>query len=132
MNRRERKLWIAVALGLLVASLGGLLCGLVIFVGRDHISPLAAGLLVVAIWAAVFLGMLPWWRNLDHMQRDSHLVSWYWGGSFGGGLGLLLVMAIAGVRGDMFAGAALVWLGQTAGYAIALLKWWITRRPQAS
>jgi hypothetical protein len=89
-------------------------------------------LLVVAILAAAFLGMLPWWRNLDHMQRDSHLVSWYWGGSFGGGLGLLLIMAIAGVRGDMFAGAALVWLGQTAGYAIALLKWWITHRPQAS
>ena len=91
-----------------------------------------AGLLVILIWVAVFLAMLPWWRNLDHMQHDSHLVSWYWGGSFGGGLCLMLVMAIAGVRSEMFAGAALVWLAQIAGYAIALLKWWITHRAEAS
>lgn len=132
MGRRENKLWTAVIWSLLAASVGGLLCSLVMFVWRDHIPPLAAGLLVIAIWAAVFLAMLPWWRRLDHMQRDSHLVSWYWGGSFGGGLALLLVMAIGGVRSDMFAGAALVWLAQTAGYAIALLKWWITHRAQPS
>ena len=132
MSRRERKLWIAMAWALLAATVGGLLCGLVIFTGRGVIPPVAAGLLATLILAAAFLAMLPWWRNLDHMQRDSHLTSWYWGGSFGGGLGVMLVMAMAGVRSDMFAGAALVWLAQMAGYAIALLKWWITHRSQAS
>jgi hypothetical protein len=64
------------------------------------------------------------------MQRDSRLNSWYWGGGFGGGAGLVLALLFTGVRSQVFAGAALVWALQFTGYAVARLHWWLVHRTE--
>lgn len=133
MSQRSRKLWVAAALAVLGASVAGLLSGVILFKLRDDVSILAATPLVALLLTLAFLAMLPWWRKLDHMERDSHLTSWYWGGTFGGGLGLLLILFVSGdIRSPLFIGAAIVWLAQAAGYVIGLLHWWIVHRAKAS
>jgi hypothetical protein len=123
MTRRQ-KLAVAAASMLLAAITAGLVIGLL-----PKRMPLAAtGPLAGLILLGAFLTIRPYWRRLDHMQRDSRLVSWYWGGGFGGGLGLVLAVTVAGVRSPLFAGAALVWGLQFAGYATARLRWWLAHR----
>jgi hypothetical protein len=75
--------------------------------------------LAIVVLVGAFISMVPRWQMLDHMQKDSRLTSWYWGGGFGGGAGLVVALMFSGVRSPFFAGAALVWLLQCTGYAIA-------------
>lgn len=128
VSARQRKIGIAFAAMMLCAAIAGLLIAIL----SSHVSMGVAGLLAALVLAAALLAARPWWRMLDHMQRDAHLTSWYWGGSFGGGLGLVLAIIAAGTRSPLFAGAALVWLLQCAGYGIALLIWRFAHRSQPS
>jgi len=57
--------------------------------------------------------------------------NWFWGGSFGGGLGLLLLILIGG-KNDVVLGAAAVWIAQFIGYAIAFIGWKIAHRAAES
>lgn len=124
---RQRQILFAGAAAVFAATFGGLLIGIVpLYLPRVMASALAAIVLI-----GVLLATLPRWRRLDHMQRDSRLASWYWGGSFGGSLGLVLAIIFAGVRSPLFAGAALVWLLQFTGYAVARFKWWLAYRSEA-
>ena len=125
---RHRKIWLAAAIALLAAVAGGILIGLLPLFP----SKIVAGGLAAIILTGVFLAMTPRWRMLDYMQRDSRLVNWYWGGSFGGGLGLVLAIILGGVRSPLFAGAALVWLLQCAGYVLGRVRWWLAHRSTAA
>jgi len=127
ITARQKKIGFAGVASVAAAILGGLLIGL----GALYLSQAAASVLAAIVLLVVFLAMLPRWRTLDHMQQDSRLVSWYWGGGFGGGLGLILALVIAGARSPLFAGAALVWLLQFMGYAVARLRWWLAHRSEA-
>ncbi|WP_237718466.1 hypothetical protein [Sphingomonas sp. ATCC 31555] len=128
VSARQRKIGVAAA----VMMLGSVVAGLVIAILPLHLPIAIAGGLAALVLAAAFLVALPWWRMLDYMQRDGHLFSWYWGGSFGGGLALVLLAIGTGVRSPWFAGAALVWLLQCGGYGISRLIWWFAHRSQAS
>lgn len=125
---RRRKIWLAAGIALLATVAGGILIGLM----PRYLSKGAAGGLAAIILVGVFLAMTPRWRMLDYMQRDSRLVSWYWGGSFGGGLGLVLAIILGGVRSPLFAGAALVWLLQCTGYVLVRVRWWFAHRSTAA
>jgi ACR3 family arsenite efflux pump ArsB len=70
----------------------------------------------------------PLWRRLDDMAREAHATAWYWGGSAGLGIGLVCLIALYGVRSQMFQGAALVALLEVAGYGLCWLGWWAMRR----
>jgi hypothetical protein len=87
--------------------------------------------LAIVVLVGAFISMVPRWQMLDHMQKDSRLTSWYWGGGFGGGAGLVVALMFSGVRSPFFAGAALVWLLQCTGYAIARFRWWLAHRSEA-
>ncbi|WP_448663343.1 hypothetical protein ACG3SL_01325 [Sphingomonas sp. CJ20] len=128
ISARQRRIWIAAAATVLAAALGGVLIGL----GPRYLPAPGAGVFAAIVLAGAFLAMLPRWRALDHMQKDSRLISWYWGGGFGGGLGLVLAAVLAGTRSPLFAGAALVWLLQFLGYALARLNWWLAHRADAA
>lgn len=128
ITARQWKIGIAGVAAMAAATGGGFLIGII----PHYFAPAIGGLLAVTILGAVFLAMLPRWRSLDYMQQDSRLASWYWGGGFGGGAGLLLALVIAGVSSPFFAGAALVWLLQCAGYVMARLRWWLAHRSKAS
>ena len=124
MMTRQRKTWLAAAIALSAAVAGGVLIGLLpLYPSKGMAGGIAAIILI-----GVFLAMTPRWRMLDYMQRDSRLVSWYWGGSFGGGLGLVLTIILGGVRSPLFAGAAMVWLLQCAGYVLVRVRWWFAHR----
>jgi hypothetical protein len=124
LSVRQRKLGVAMCL----AGAGAVLAGLL--VGRlPRQWPLAlTAPIAVTCPAAAFIGLRPWWRALDHMQKDSRLRCWYWGGSLGGGVALLLAAVGSGVRSPFFAGAVLVWLLQFAGYAAERCLWWLAHR----
>jgi hypothetical protein len=125
---RQRKIGIAGALSVFAAAGGGLLIGLL----PGYQAPVLSGAMSVAVLIGVFLAMLPRWRRLDHMQRDSRLSSWYWGGSFGAAAGLVLALLFTGARSPFFAGAAMIWLLQFTGYAVARLWWWRAHRADAA
>jgi uncharacterized membrane protein YfcA len=131
IGEREKRIRIASAVSLLAACVAGILIGL-LSGQAPHIPQLAVGLLAAAILFGAFMAMVPRWRRLDHMQQDSRLRSWYWGGGFAGGLGLVLALIFGGARSPLFAGAALVWLLQCAGYGASRLNWWRVHRAEAA
>ena len=73
-------------------------------------------------WLAL-AATLPWWRKLDAMQKDGHLVSWYWGGMAGGMAVLMALAAGSGVRSDLAQGGGLVLVGQGIGFLIFFAFW---------
>lgn len=86
---------------------------------------------VAVCWLAL-AGTLPWWRRLDAMQKDAHLVSWYWGGMAGGMAVLMALATGAGIRSDLARGGGLVLVGQGAAFLIFFVVWkWQRRGPQA-
>jgi hypothetical protein len=104
---------------------GGLVFGIAM---RLHMPPIAGAAIAAIVLVGVSVAQLPRWRRLDHMQQDSRLLSWFWGGSIGSGFGLLLALLLGGPERPLVAGAALVWLLQFAGYAVARLWWWLAYR----
>jgi Na+/glutamate symporter len=132
VGQRQKKIWIAGGVALAVAIAVGMASGLLINQGRDYI-PMAAILVLLAllIGGALF-ACIPWWRRLDDMARDAHLTAWYWGASFGGGVGLVALAALKGVKSDLFQGGALIFSVQVAAYVVLWLAWWALRRPKAS
>lgn len=128
VTERQKKIVVAGVLAISAAALAGLLIAII----PHHQSFMLSGALALMVLTGAFLAGVPRWRRLDHMQRDSRLDSWYWGGSFGGAAGLVLVLVFSGVRSPIFAGAASVWVLQFAGYATARLHWWLTHRSAAS
>ena len=86
---------------------------------------------VAVCWLAL-AGTLPWWRRLDAMQKDAHLVSWYWGGMAGGMAVLMALATGAGIRSDLARGGGLVLVGQGVAFLIFFVVWkWQRRGPQA-
>jgi hypothetical protein len=128
LTARQRKIGIA-GVGAICAAIGG---AIVIGCLPLDLVPAVRVLLALVILTGVFLAMVPRWRVLDHMQHDSRLASWYWGGSFGGALGLVLAILVVGVRSPFFTGAALLWLFQFTGYSAVRLYWWLAHRPGAA
>jgi hypothetical protein len=128
ITARQRKIGIAGVAAMSAAVVGGFLIGII----PQYLAPTLGGVMAIAVLIGVFVTMLPRWRMLDHMQQDSRLGSWYWGGSFGGAVGLVLAIVCAGVRSPLFAGAALIWLLQFTGYAVARLRWWLAHRSGAA
>ncbi len=81
----------------------------------------------LALWACV-----PWWRQLDDMQKLGHMVSWYWGGLAGGIAMLMAVIAAYGLRSEWAAGALVALLGQLVGFLTFWAGWMWRRRGEGS
>jgi hypothetical protein len=128
ITARQRKIASAGVAVMAAAVAGGILIELI----PHHLAPALGGALAIAIMIGMFVATVARWRMLDYMQQDSRLASWYWGGGFGGAVGLVLAILYAGARSPLFAGAALVWLLQFTGYAVARLRWWLAHRSGAA
>jgi hypothetical protein len=132
VGQRQKKIWIAGGVAFAAAIIVGVVSGLLINQGRDYIPTTAIILLLALLLGGALFASIPWWRRLDGMARDAHLTAWYWGASFGGGIGLLGLAASTGVRSAIFQGGALVFLAQVATYVVFWLAWWALRRPKIS
>ncbi len=95
--------------------------------------------MVVSLWVTVL-----WMRSIDEAAREAHKSAWFWGGTVGMTVGLMLVLmsmwpgaetlnlpSMEG-RNDpaayMAMGAVLMLLIMVAGYTIAWIVWWWQRR----
>ena len=80
------------------------------------------------------------WRSLDEAAREAHKAAWYWGGSAGLGLSMILLGYVVNDPAPLrllpsqapawlfvFGGAACVGL-QVVGYLVAWAIWWLRRR----
>jgi hypothetical protein len=74
------------------------------------------------------LACVPWWHRLDDMQKQGHLVSWYWGGTGGGIVALMALVAGSGVRSDLASGGMIVLLGEAAAFLACWAFWAYGRR----
>ena len=132
IGQRQKKIWIAGGVALAATIAMGIAGGVLINRGGDHVSTTAVVLLLALLVGGALFACIPWWRRLDDMARDAHLTAWYWGASFGGGVGLLGLAASTGVRSAIFQGGALVFVAQVAAYVVFWLGWWALRRPKVS
>lgn len=90
---------------------------------------LAGGLFVVGttLWACV-----PWWRTMDDMQKQGHMISWYWGG-MGAGLAMLVwLIAALGIPSPQVQGALALLVAQSVGFLGYWAMWMWRRRGDRS
>lgn len=80
--------------------------------------------LLLLVGALALASAIPWWKRVDDMQKQGHLLSWYWGGLAGGLFMLFWIIAGAGHQSDAVKGATAMALGQSAGFFIAWIIWW--------
>ncbi|HEV7228794.1 hypothetical protein [Brevundimonas sp.] len=140
--KRRRPLSYMSLLGLSVLvglGLGGSVA-LIEAVGGEASRPLQA----IALGVGVSLGMaicLIWWRNADEAVREAHKWAWYWGGSAGIGLVMILFALSSwnlievnvppygdGPNGLLLSGIAVTLGAQLVGYLIAWAAWWLRHR----
>jgi hypothetical protein len=90
---------------------------------------LAGGLFVVgtALWACV-----PWWRTMDDMQKQGHMISWYWGGLGGGLVAMIWLIAALGTKSPQGQGALTMFVGQAVGFFGFWAVWAWQRRGEKS
>ena len=116
-------------LGLAMRGLGGL----------D--GALGAALMLAAVLVLGLVSTVSYWRRLDEAAREAHKFAWYWGGSTG--VAIALVIAVVLSQTDLlavgFAGSTttgeLVSLGmmaamglQAACYLAVWAGWWLSKR----
>jgi uncharacterized membrane protein YfcA len=92
--------------------------------GQDFRLVLAVGLLVIV---AAFAACIPWWRAMDDMQKQGHMLAWYWGGMAGGLVMLIWLIAALGMHSPQALGALALLMAEFVGF---LLFWggWMWRK----
>lgn len=98
--------------------------------------------LTVVMMAAVLGVSFWWWSRLDEAAREAHKWAWYWGGSSGMLIGLVLMLVLKTRPADIALPASLgqtpadlllngmmaILLFQLVGYGLAWAWWWLGRR----
>ena len=118
-TRLRRATWLAFGIPLVAAA--GASVVLRSIAPGDYFWPVLTMLWAVcalALWACV-----PWWKRLDDMQKQGHMLGWYWGGLGGGILALMWLVAAVGVRGELARGGLIVLMGQLVGFLLFWIVW---------
>ena len=117
LSRRHTRYAIGLGLTLALTGVVTVLAETVVRHGRDWFSPPLSFFLLATIGVGGALACIPWWRTLDEMQRRAHLTSWYWGGSFGTMVGLLVAILVGrNPYSPLVEGAFLVAILQVVSY----------------
>jgi len=125
---------------LLYCVMAGLVAGVAVGVARSLFgaSPwITAGGLAVAMAAGTFL-FVPAWNRVDEAVRTAHQWAWFWGGSAGMMVAVVLMPFVLSGQVDLSSGGdpgqtavnavfAFVLL-QLVGYGVAWALWWLRRR----
>ena len=118
-SRVRRAMWLAFASAPIIGIAGAILL--------RRIQPGEHAWLVFALLTfgcgLALLACVPWWKRLDDMQKHGHLVSWYWGGTAGGIVALMGLVAAKGIRSEMASGGMAVLLAGAVVFLIVLVVW---------
>jgi hypothetical protein len=124
-----------------VMAASGLLLG---FGARAvNLSGAALVAMIAFLIVAAGFGAVVYWRRLDEAAREAHKFAWYWGGSFG--MAIAIVLAVTLTRGGLDTQLArmseaagpgnFVSLGMMAAmgvqavcYLVVWAGWWISKR----
>ncbi|MGV9009351.1 hypothetical protein [Brevundimonas sp.] len=140
--KRRRPLSYLAILGLSVLlGLGvGLGAALIDEFGGANTQAFRAALLSVGVLIGVVL-CIRWWQGADEAVREAHKWAWYWGGS--AGIAVVVVLFVLsswdlitlnippygdGPDGLLLSGSALTLGLMLAGYIIAWAAWWLRHR----
>src|SRR5438876_9930735 len=127
------KRYIAALTLTLVLTLGvAIAAGLKVGRAQGSYPPQASIVLILLFAALAVLVAVPWWRALGEMQREAQLTSWYWGGSFGGAVGVLSALVIGGAHSPLVLGTLLMGAAQVASFAVFWVASRFLRRRAAS
>ena len=126
---------------LLIGVVGGLASGFL--ADRPGSGAFWTTLAFTVVMMVAVLGVsFWWWSRLDEAARDAHKWAWYWGGSTGMLIGLVLMMVLTTRPADIAVPASLgetpadligagmlaILLFQLTGYGLAWAWWWLGRR----
>lgn len=100
--------------------------------GSSGLPPALTILLLSLAGSLLIFAMRPWWRALDEMEKDAQLISWYWGGSMGLGVGLMTAVVLGGPASPMAQGALLAAGAQILFFLLFWVGWKILHRPRSS
>jgi hypothetical protein len=140
--KRRRRLNLLAILGLTVATglTVGLIAGLIETFGGSGTKALQASVLGVGVLVGMLIS-IRWWRDADEAVREAHKWAWYWGGS--AGIAVVVVLFVLsgwdlitlnippygdGPDGAILSGSALTLGIMLAGYLIAWAAWWLRHR----
>jgi hypothetical protein len=79
--------------------------------------------LLLLVGALALLGTWPWWRRIDDIQKNGHMLSWYWGSTVGAVILLMWVIAATGVNSDVTKGATAMFMAQGLGFLVVFGSW---------
>ena len=140
--KRRRRLGLLAIIGLTVATglTVGLIAGLIETFGGSGTKALQASVLGVGVLVGMLIS-IRWWRDADEAVREAHKWAWYWGGS--AGIAVVVVLFVLsgwdlitlnippygdGPDGAILSGSALTLGIMLAGYLIAWAAWWLRHR----
>ncbi len=139
---RRRRLGLLAIIGLTVATglTVGLIAGLIETFGGSGAKALQASVLGVGVLVGMLIS-IRWWRDADEAVREAHKWAWYWGGSAGIAVVVMLFVLSGwdlitlkippygdGPDGAILSGSALTLGLMLAGYLIAWAAWWLRHR----
>lgn len=108
-----------------------------------RLHPFSLSALIIAALMAAAAAIFIWWRNIDEAAREAHKWSWYWGGSAGLCVVLVLFLLVNLTGGQFGHGAIAAWglagreleagmaagvLPPALGYTLAWGVWWARHR----
>ena len=87
--------------------------------------------LLFAASGLAMVATLPWCRQLDDVQRQGHLSSWYWGSTIAGLAFVMFLVATMGRQADLTKGAVYLLLAEFGGFLILFALWRLRGRGRA-
>lgn len=123
------------------AVVGGVIGGGYAFLehfGRTP-GPALSALTLAVLFALVMAGTVWWWMKADEAVREAHKWAWYWGGTLGMCVGVVLLLLSGAYPGDgplppqvsqstaMTTGACVVLVPMMLGYGVAWVAWWLSK-----
>jgi membrane protease YdiL (CAAX protease family) len=119
------------ALTIAAVLVAGVVFAQFIPLGGGSPQPLLIYPLMLALYVPVLALTWLWWRKIDDLQQQGQLVSWYWGGTFGGLALLIYVITFFGRESDFTQGAVMMATAQLAGFLIVWFVWLLRGRGQS-